>query len=84
MLDQNTTDLIYLLAAVLFILDLKWMSHPRTAVRGNYDMDEWVAAQKASLGNVFKDATIPFAVDKGFKVGGKSAVLVTMGGKPAR
>ena len=35
MLDQNTTDLIYLLAAVLFILDLKWMAHPRTAVRGN-------------------------------------------------
>jgi NAD/NADP transhydrogenase beta subunit len=22
-------------AAVLFILDLKWMAHPRTAVRGN-------------------------------------------------
>jgi NAD(P) transhydrogenase subunit beta len=36
MLDQNLTNLIYLLAAVLFILDLKWMSHPRTAVRGNF------------------------------------------------
>jgi NAD(P) transhydrogenase subunit beta len=29
-------DLIYIVAAVLFIFDLKWMSHPRTAVRGNY------------------------------------------------
>ena len=35
MLDQNVINLIYLLAAVLFIFDLKWMSHPRTAVRGN-------------------------------------------------
>lgn len=35
MLDQNLTNLLYLIAAVLFILDLKWMAHPRTAVRGN-------------------------------------------------
>ena len=35
MLDQNVINLVYLLAAVLFILDLKWMAHPRTAVRGN-------------------------------------------------
>jgi NAD(P) transhydrogenase subunit beta len=28
-------NLIYLLAAALFIFDLKWMAHPRTAVRGN-------------------------------------------------
>jgi len=36
MLDQNLINLVYLLAAVLFILDLKWMAHPRTAVRGNF------------------------------------------------
>ncbi len=35
MLDQQVVNLIYVLAAVLFIFDLKWMSHPRTAVRGN-------------------------------------------------
>ena len=35
MLSPNLVNLIYLLAAVLFILDLKWMSHPRTAVKGN-------------------------------------------------
>ncbi len=35
MLSPNVVNLIYLVAAVLFILDLKWMSHPRTAVRGN-------------------------------------------------
>ncbi len=35
MLNQNLVNLVYLLAAILFILDLKWMSHPRTAVRGN-------------------------------------------------
>ena len=36
MLTQDLRDLAYLLAAVLFIFDLKWMSHPRTAVRGNW------------------------------------------------
>ncbi len=33
---QSLRDLAYLVASVLFILDLKWMAHPRTAVRGNY------------------------------------------------
>jgi NAD(P) transhydrogenase subunit beta len=35
MLNQNIANVAYVLAAVLFIFDLKWMSHPRTAVRGN-------------------------------------------------
>lgn len=34
-IPPQVRDLVYLLAAVLFILDLKWMAHPRTAVRGN-------------------------------------------------
>ncbi len=29
-------EIAYLLAAALFIYDLKWMAHPRTAVRGNW------------------------------------------------
>ena len=33
---QDLRDLAYLVAAVLFIVDLKWMAHPKTAVRGNY------------------------------------------------
>jgi NAD(P) transhydrogenase subunit beta len=33
---QNITNIVYLVAAVLFILDLKMLAHPRTAVRGNY------------------------------------------------
>ncbi len=33
---QALRDLAYLLAAVLFILDLKLLAHPRTAVRGNF------------------------------------------------
>ncbi len=32
---QHLVNLAYLVAAVLFIFDLKWMAHPRTAVRGN-------------------------------------------------
>ncbi len=35
MLSQNIVNIVYVIAAVLFILDLKWMAHPRTAVRGN-------------------------------------------------
>jgi len=36
MLSGNLINIIYVIAAVLFIFDLKWMAHPRTAVRGNY------------------------------------------------
>ncbi len=32
---QNITNIVYLIAAILFILDLKMLAHPRTAVRGN-------------------------------------------------
>jgi H+-translocating NAD(P) transhydrogenase subunit beta len=35
-MSKTTIDLFYLLAAVLFILGLKGLSHPRTAVRGNF------------------------------------------------
>ena len=35
MISSNLQNIAYLIAAVLFILDLKWMAHPRTAVRGN-------------------------------------------------
>jgi NAD(P) transhydrogenase subunit beta len=35
MLNANVVNIAYVFAAVLFILDLKWMAHPRTAVRGN-------------------------------------------------
>jgi NAD(P) transhydrogenase subunit beta len=34
-MSQSAIDLFYLLAAVLFIVGLKDLSHPRTAVRGN-------------------------------------------------
>ncbi|NOZ77792.1 MAG: NAD(P)(+) transhydrogenase (Re/Si-specific) subunit beta [Acidobacteria bacterium] len=35
MLGPNVVNTVYLIAAVLFILDLTWMAHPKTAVRGN-------------------------------------------------
>ena len=34
-LSPTIVNVGYLVAAVLFILDLKWMTHPKTAVRGN-------------------------------------------------
>jgi len=36
MIPPQVRDVLYVIAAVLFILDLKWMAHPRTAVRGNF------------------------------------------------
>jgi NAD(P) transhydrogenase subunit beta len=36
LIHPQLRDVLYLVAAVLFIYDLKWMSHPRTAVRGNF------------------------------------------------
>ncbi|MEE8418164.1 MAG: NAD(P)(+) transhydrogenase (Re/Si-specific) subunit beta, partial [candidate division Zixibacteria bacterium] len=35
MLSQNIVNIAYVIAAIMFIFDLRWMSHPRTAVRGN-------------------------------------------------
>ncbi len=35
-LGQQLRDVAYLVAAVLFILDLKWMAYPRKALRGNW------------------------------------------------
>ena len=35
-MSSNLINLAYLIAAVLFILGLKGLSHPRTAVRGNF------------------------------------------------
>ncbi len=35
MIPPQIRDLVYLAAAICFMLDLKWMAHPRTAVRGN-------------------------------------------------
>ena len=34
-MSPHTIQIAYLLAAVLFIFGLKFMAHPRTAVRGN-------------------------------------------------
>ena len=35
-MSNDLINLAYLTAAVLFILGLKGLSHPRTAVRGNF------------------------------------------------
>ncbi|MDP8288290.1 MAG: NAD(P)(+) transhydrogenase (Re/Si-specific) subunit beta, partial [Candidatus Electryonea clarkiae] len=35
MLSQNIVNIAYVIAAIFFIMNLKWLSHPRTAVKGN-------------------------------------------------
>src|SRR5262245_6391519 len=34
MMAENVTEASYLLSAILFILSLRWLSHPKTARRG--------------------------------------------------
>ncbi len=68
MLSQAVVNIAYLIAAVLFILDLKWMSHPRTAVRGN---------RAGILGMAI--AVVATVIGPEFAVGGFAATPVIIG-----
>jgi len=77
-------DLIYIVAAVLFIFDLKWMSHPRTALRGNY---AGVAGMLlAILATVFSEnldwGTMAIGVAIGATVGTVAALRIKMTSMP--
>ena len=53
-LSQDIVNICYLVSAVLFILDLKWMAHPKTAVRGN--RAGVIAMALAVVATLFSDA----------------------------
>ena len=36
LIDQGLVNLAYLVASILFIIGIKGLTHPRTAVRGNF------------------------------------------------
>lgn len=78
------TDLAYLIASVLFIVGLKGLSHPRTAVRGNfYGAVGMLIAMLATMFSVGLDFTwIVVGILAGTGVGIWFAVKTPMTGMP--
>jgi len=84
MLSQNLVNIIYLVAAVLFIFDLKWMSHPRTAVRGNYagTIGMILAIVATLMSDQWEWSYILIGVAIGSLIGAVSAARVKMTSMP--
>ncbi len=84
MINQNIVNIAYLVAAVLFILDLKMLAHPRTAVRGNFlGFLGMVLAIVATLVSGRFDWTyIILGIAIGSLIGGIAALRVKMTSMP--
>ncbi len=84
MIPTEVVNLIYIVAAGLFIFDLKWMSHPRTAVRGNYA--GVLGMLLAIVATVFSEnldfPTIAIGVAIGALIGAVAAVKIKMTSMP--
>jgi NAD(P) transhydrogenase subunit beta len=80
LIDIGWVDLAYLVAAVLFILGIKGMTHPRTAVRGNL-LSAWgmlLAVVTALLANGLSYHWILLGAVIGGGIGALAAVRVRM------
>ena len=81
---SSLVNIAYLVAAVLFILDLKMLAHPRTAVRGNwlgfFGMLLAIVATLAS--GRFDWPYLALAVAIGTVIGAVAAVRVQMTSMP--
>jgi NAD(P) transhydrogenase subunit beta len=84
MLSQNVINVVYVIAAVLFILDLKWMAHPRTAVRGNIagTCGMLLAIVATLLSQRFEWSYILIGVAVGSLIGAVAALRVKMTAMP--
>jgi NAD(P) transhydrogenase subunit beta len=81
---QPVIDLLYLVAAVLFIFGLKGLTHPRTAVRGNLygSLAMLLAVIATLLAKDFGWGLIAAGLVTGTVIGGYLAVTVAMTGMP--
>jgi len=84
MLSQDVVNVIYLLASVLFILDLMWMAHPKTAVRGNAvgAIGMLLAIVATLVSENFEWTYILLGVAIGTLIGAVSALRVKMTSMP--
>jgi len=84
MLNLNIINIAYVIAAVLFIFDLKWMAHPKTAVRGNYvgALAMLIAIAATLLSGGLEFQLIVIGVIIGSIIGAISAMRVTMTAMP--
>jgi len=84
MLNQDIANIAYVLAAVLFIFDLQWMSHPRTAVRGNRIgiLGMLIAIVATVLNGNLEFQYIIIGVAVGSVIGAVSAMKVAMTAMP--
>jgi len=84
MVDQNIVNIVYLVAAVLFILDLKMLAHPRTAVRGNQlgALGMVLAIIAALVSDTFDWHFIILGVAIGSLIGAIAALKVKMTSMP--
>jgi len=81
---QDLRNLAYLVAAALFIFDLKWMAHPRTAVRGNFAgaIGMALAIGATLYGQQMEWTYIAIGAAVGTLIGGGMAVRVKMTAMP--
>jgi NAD(P) transhydrogenase subunit beta len=84
MLNQNIINVSYIVAAVLFIFDLRWMSHPRTAVRGNRTgvLGMLIAIAATALSGNLEFHYIIIGVAVGSVIGAVAAMRVAMTAMP--
>jgi NAD(P) transhydrogenase subunit beta len=84
MIPDTARDIIYVIAAVLFIFDLKWMAHPRTAVRGNAvgTLGMALAILATLLSQPLDWPYLIVGVAVGAVIGGVAAVRVKMTAMP--
>jgi len=84
MLSQQITNVVYVVAAILFILDLKWMSHPKTAVRGNMtgSLGMLLAVVATLLSDRFDWSYILVGLAAGAVIGAVAAARVKMTSMP--
>jgi len=84
MLSQQLVNIVYLAAAVLFILDLKMLAHPRSAVRGNQAgaLGMALAIAATLMSETFDWSFILIGVAIGTVIGVIAAVRVKMTAMP--
>ncbi len=81
---QNLTNIVYLIAAILFILDLKMLAHPRTAVRGNQlgALGMVLAIVATLVGGTWDWTYIILGIGIGSLIGAVAALRVKMTSMP--